>query len=96
LTPLTNWGKILFMELETFSKTAADWIRLRRALYGPEEAKALMMRCYRRSKSGRINERTVLAAWQELDDALNAVIQDDSSPSDRAAYLDAFRFQGEQ
>lgn len=49
-------------------------IRLRLALYGPEDAQALMRRCYRRSKSDHINERTVWAAWQEQDDALDAAL----------------------
>jgi len=73
---------------ESFSKSAADWIRLRLALYGPEDAQSLVRRCYRRSRADRINERTVLAAWQELDDALNAVIEHDATPVERQAYLD--------
>jgi hypothetical protein len=60
---------------ESFSRTASDWIRLRLALYGPEDAQALIRSCYRRSKSDRINERTVLAAWAELDAAKNAALK---------------------
>jgi hypothetical protein len=58
------------LPLETFSRNAADLIRLRAAFYGPEDAKVLMMRCYRRSKATKINERTVLNAWAELDAAM--------------------------
>lgn len=63
------------MAFESFSKTAADWIRLRLALYGEKDAQALVLRCYRRSKADRINERTVLAAWSEQDKALDAALE---------------------
>lgn len=64
------------MHLESFSRNAADLIRLRRAIYGPEDAQALMMGCFRRSKAGRtINERTVLTVWSELDAEANAMLE---------------------
>lgn len=67
------------MTLESFSKVAADWIRLRRALYGPEEAQQLMRRCFQRSRSEKINETTVLACWQEMDDEWNAAIKGETA-----------------
>lgn len=62
------------MTLETFSRNAADLVRLRRALYGVEDTQALVLRCYARSKSEKINERTVLAVWDEMDKASHAAL----------------------
>jgi hypothetical protein len=60
---------------ESFSVMASDWIRLRRALYGAEDAQALMLRCFRLSHSGRkVNERTVLRAWSEQDRSINKAL----------------------
>lgn len=56
--------------METFSRNAADLIRLRAWLYGWDDAKVLMMRCYRRSRAERVNEATVLRVWIELDEAM--------------------------
>ena len=58
--------------LTTFSKNAADLVRLRAWLYGWGDAQVLMMRCYRRSKATTVNERTVGNVWAELDAAMDA------------------------
>jgi hypothetical protein len=64
------------MTFETFTNVAADWIRLRLALYGPEDAQALMFRCFKRQRGrdAKVNERTVLACWQAQDDAVNEAL----------------------
>lgn len=72
------------MNLETFSRNASDWIRLRRALYGAEDAQALMLRCFKSSKAGKVNETTVLNCWQAQDDELDAALGFDA-PAERAA-----------
>jgi hypothetical protein len=75
---------------ESFSRNAADMIRLRRALYGPDDAKALMMRCFKRSpKAVKINETTVLNCWEEQDDAADAALGFDG-PAERAAKREAY------
>lgn len=65
------------MPLESFSKNAADWIRLRLAFYGPDDAQALMLRCFRRSQSEHINERTVLAEWAVQDALIIAALDEE-------------------
>lgn len=55
------------MTLTAFSRTAADLVRLRAWLYGNGDAQVLMMRCFKRSRAERINERTVLNVWAEID-----------------------------
>lgn len=74
------------VKLETFSRTAADLIRLRLALYGGKDAQALVLRCYKRQgrRRGKVTEPTVLACWQEQDDALDAALGYDA-PAERAA-----------
>jgi len=69
--------------MDSFSKPAADVVRLRRALYGPEDAQALMLRCFKRSKATRVNETTVWHCWQDQDDALDAALGHDA-PAERA------------
>lgn len=51
-----------------FSTVAADLIRLHLAFVGPEIGQRIMLRCFRRSKSDRINEATVIAVLQEMTD----------------------------
>lgn len=64
------------MKLESFSRNAGDLIRLRAALYGPEQAQALMLRCFKRSRRGRkVNETTVLNCWSEMDEAIKKVLE---------------------
>lgn len=59
--------------LESFTPNAADLIRLRRALYGPEQAQSLILRCFkRRPASVKINLRTAETAWAELDAEIHA------------------------
>lgn len=70
---------------ECFSLNASDLIRLRRALYGPDDAKALMLRCYRKHpKATRINETMLLDSWQEQDDALNEALEGATPGTERA------------
>lgn len=74
---------------DSFSVNAADAIRLRRALYGPLDAQALILRCFKRSKAGKVNESTVWNCWQEQDDELDAAAGFDA-PAERQAAIDAF------
>ena len=75
--------------LTSFSVNARDWIRLRRALYGPEDAQALMLRCFKASKANKINETTVQNVWQAQDDALEAALGYDA-PAERKAAREAW------
>lgn len=59
------------------------------SLYGPEDAQALMLRCFKRSKATRVNEVTVWNCWQDQDDALDAALGYDA-PAERAAARQAY------
>ena len=75
--------------MSSFSVNARDLIRLRRALYGPEDAQALKLRCFKASKASKINETTVQNAWQAQDDALDAALGYDA-PAERKAAREAW------
>jgi hypothetical protein len=68
----------LTVTFESFSRNAADLLRLRRALYGLEDAQALMLRCFRRSKASKISETTVLNCWSEQDETLDNALFDEA------------------
>lgn len=74
---------------ESFSANAADAVRLRRALYGREDAQALMMRCFKKSKAVKVNETTVWNCWQEQDDEQEAAMGFDA-PAERQQRNEAF------
>jgi hypothetical protein len=66
-----------------FSVNAADLVRLRRALYGADDAKTLMMNCFKvRPNSTRVNETTVLNQWQLMDDTACAALPADELTSE--------------
>lgn len=76
--------------MEMFSKPAAGWIALRRALYGDQDAKALVLRCFKtHPKVAKVTEPMVLNCWQAQDDALNAALGIDG-PAERRARKEAF------
>lgn len=88
--------------LESFSQLAGDLIRLRRALYGPDDAKFLILACARRSRSAKINVRTVERVWQAMDEAYLAAAKAareaglDDDTSDAVGHAVAARFIEDQ
>ncbi len=65
---------------ESFSAVASDVVRLRLAMYGPQQAQLLMRVCFRLSKRGKISEPTAWKAWQMIDDAWDQLVEADADP----------------
>ena len=52
--------------MDSFSKNANDLITVVKWLNGPEIAKSVVLACYAKSKSDKINEATVHAVLHEM------------------------------
>lgn len=51
---------------EHFSQNAGDLLALQAAFLGTDWLKDALLRCFRRSRADKINERTVMAVLDEL------------------------------
>jgi hypothetical protein len=51
-----------------FSVNAGDLLALQAAFLGSDWLKLALMRCFKHSRSDKINERTVIAVLQEMDE----------------------------